>query len=303
MKRLLLLAAIALHALPGCSPRSAATRVMANALSADPSGGVYAEDDDPELVRAAVPFGLKTMEGLLEEHPRHVGLLTALAGGFTQYGYAFVDADADAAELRGQNAAALAGHARARKLYVRARDYGLRGLEERHKGLAAKLRSVRDLDAALKVLEKDDVPLAYWTAASWALAIGAAKQDMALVAEVPVPAALMKRALALDEAWDEGAIHEFFVTWEAAQGGEAGQARAKEHFDRAVALSKGKKLGVYVAYAEAVAIPRQDRAEFTRLLQQVLAADPDADVDHRLANVLAQRRARLLLDHVEDLFA
>ncbi len=303
MKRLLLTAAFALPILVACSPRAAATKVMANAVSSSPTGGVYAEDDDPELIRAAVPFGLKTMEALLAEHPDHDGLLTALAAGFTQFGYGFVEADGDAAELRGQNAAAQGLHARANKLYLRAREYGLRGLEVRHEGLAAKLRSVRDLDAALAVLEKDDVPLAYWTAASWALAIGSKKEDMALVAELPVPGAIMKRALALDEAWDEGAIHVFFVTWEATQGGDAGLARAKEHFDRAVALSKGKKLGVFVAYAEAVAIPRQDRAEFTRLLQQVLAADVEADKEHRLANVLAQRRARLLLDHVEDLFA
>jgi predicted anti-sigma-YlaC factor YlaD len=303
VKRTLLAAALALHVLAGCSPRSAATKLVANALSSSPTGGVYAQDDDPELIRSAVPFGLKTMEGLLAEHPDHVGLLTALAAGFTQYGYAFVESDADEAELRGQNAAAQAGHARAGRLYLRARGYGLRGLDARHEGLAAKLRSVRDLDAALKVLEKDDVPLTYWTGASWALAIGASRQNMALVAELPAPAALMKRALALDEGWDEGAIHEFFVTWEAAQGGEAGLARAKEHFERAVALSKGKKLGVFVAYAEAVAVPRQDRAEFTRLLQQVLAADVDADLDHRLANVLAQRRARLLLDHLDELFA
>jgi predicted anti-sigma-YlaC factor YlaD len=303
VKRLLLTAAFALPVLAACSPRSLATKVVANALAQSPTGGVYAQDDDPELIRSAIPFGLKTMEGLLAEHPDHVGLLTSLAGGFTQYAYGFVESDADDAELRGQNPAAQAGYARAKRLYLRGRDYGLRGLEARHAGLAAKLRSVRDLDAALAVLEKDDVPLAYWTAASWALAIDKAKQDMALVAELPVPGALIRRALALDEAWDEGALHEFLVSWEASKGGADGLVRAKEHFDRAVALAKGKKLGVFVAYAEAVAIPRQDRAEFTRLLQQVLATDVDADKVHRLANVLAQRRARMLLAHLDDLFA
>jgi predicted anti-sigma-YlaC factor YlaD len=126
---------------------------------------------------------------------------------------------------------------------------------------------------------------------------------MALVAELPVPGALMKRALAIDEAWEEGTIHEFLMTWEAAQGGPGGLARAQQHFERAVALSKGKKLGVLVSYAEAVAVSKQDRAEFTSLLQKVMHADADADGPHRLANVLAQRRARLLLAHADDLFA
>jgi predicted anti-sigma-YlaC factor YlaD len=298
VKRTLLTAALALLLVAGCST----SKMVANAVAENSSGGVYAQDDDPELVRGAVPFGLKTMEALLVQQPDHEGLLTALASGFTQYAYGFVQADADEAELGGRIAAARAGRDRARKLYLRARDYGLRGLEVRHRGIAAKLRSARDLDPALAGLGKDDLPLVYWTAASWALAIGVGKEDMGLVAELPVPGALMKRALAIDEAWDEGAIHEFFVSWEGAQGGPDAAARARTHLDRALALSNGRKLGVLVSYAESVSVPRQDRAEFTRLLTQVANADVEADRAHRLANILAQRRARLLLAHADDLF-
>ncbi len=297
----LLLAALALPTVLGC--RAVATKAVANALSSSESGGVYARDDDPELVRAAVPFGLKTMEGLLDEQPEHRGLLTALAAGFTQYCFAFVQTDAEEAELSGRGGPAGALRGRAKKLYLRARDYGLRGLELRHPGLGDKLRGARDLEPALAPLNKDDLPLVYWTAASWALAISAAKEDMGLVAELPVPGALMTRALAIDEAWDEGALHEFFISWDASQGGEAGLARAKGHLERALALSKGKKLGALVSYAEAVSVSRQDRAEFKRLLDQVLAADVEADKAHRLANALAQRRARLLLAHADDLFS
>ncbi len=289
-------------ALAGCG--AAATKVVADAFSSGTSGNAYASDDDPELVRAAVPFGLKTMEGLLADQPEHRGLLTSLASGFTQYAYAFVQLDAEEAELGGKAAAGRELRARAKKLYLRARDYGLRGLELRHRGLTERLRSVRGLETAVAALDKEDVPLVYWTAASWALAIGAGKEDMALVAEMPAPGALMQRALALDEAWDEGAIHEFFISWEAATGRDASaMRRAREHLDRALVLSRGRKLGAIVAYAEAVSVARQDRAEFTRLLNEVVRADIERDPPHRLANVLAQRRARLLLSHTDDLFS
>jgi predicted anti-sigma-YlaC factor YlaD len=295
-----LLAAVLL-ALAGC--RSFAAGVVADAVSG--SGGVYAKDDDPELVKAAVPFGLKTMEGLLEEKPEHLGLLTALASGFTQYGYAFVQQDADAAELQGHNAEARAGRERARSLYLRAREYGLRGLEVRHAGLAARLRATKDLEAALAAAGREDVPLLYWTAAAWGAAVAAGKDQMDLVAQLPAPVAMMRRALALDETFDDGAIHEFFVAYEAsrseAQGG--GPAVARLHYQRAVAISGGKKLAPLVSFAENVLVQTQDRAEFTRLLRQVLQADPGAEPRLRLSNVLAQRRARLLLAHVEDLFA
>jgi predicted anti-sigma-YlaC factor YlaD len=298
-----LLPVLASLAVAGAGCRAAASYVAAGALAGG-SSRTYAEDDDPELIRQAVPFGLKAMESLLEQRPDHDGLLTSLASGFTQYGYAFVQADADEADAAGKVSAARAARDRARRLFLRARDYGLHGLEVRHKGIATRLEGARDLDAVLASLNKDDVALVYWTAASWALAIADGKEDMALVAQLPAPGALMRRALALDEAFDEGAIHEFFISWEPAQGGgEEAFRRSREHFDRALVLSRDRKLGPYVAYAEAVAIPRQDRAEFNRLLQHVLAADVEADKEHRLANILAQRRARMLLSRADDLFS
>jgi predicted anti-sigma-YlaC factor YlaD len=268
------------------------------------SGSSYATDDDPELVREAVPFGLKTMEGLLEENPRHEGLLTALASGFTQYGYAFVQSDAELADLEGRLDAARAGRERARRLFLRARDYGLRGLEARHEHLAQRLRDGREVPGALRKAEKGDVPLLYWTASAWTLAIANGKGDMQLVAELPVALAMMERGLALEESWGQGAIHEFFLAYDAtrtaAEGG--GPERAKAHLDRALALSMNKKLGPRVSWAEGVLVQKQDRAEFTRVLEEVLRADPGAEPRFRLANIIAQRRARALLDHVEELF-
>jgi predicted anti-sigma-YlaC factor YlaD len=285
---------------PGC--KTIAVSYAADAASS--TGTTYASDDDPELVRDAAPFGLKTMEGLLEKKPRHEGLLTSLASGFTQYAYAFVQAEADLADLDGRVEHARSGRDRARKLFLRARDYGLRGLEVRHAGMAARLKPGGDLAKALGGAGRDDVPLLFWTASAWALAIANGKQDMGLVAELPAPAAMMERALALDGAWDEGAIHEFFVAYDAtrsaAEGG--GPERAKAHLEAALALSSGKKLGPRVSFAEGVLVQRQDRAEFTRVLQEVVRADPGAVPRYRLANVIAQRRARALLAHADDLF-
>jgi len=291
---------VTLPSLAGC--RGAALSLAADAAAA--SGTSYASDDDPELVRHAVPFGLKTMEGLLEEKPRHVPLLTSLTSSFTQYAYAFVQSDADQADLQGKLAEVREGRERARKLFLRARDYGLRGLEEKHEGLGKALRDGKDVGRALGEAEREDVELLYWTASAWALAISNGKGDMGLVAELPAPAAMMDRAIALDEAWGEGALHEFFVTFDTvrseAQGG--GAARAKAHYERAVALSMNKKLGPHVAWAEGVLVQRQDRDAFTRVLEEVVRADPGQVPRYRLANILAQRRARALLDHADDLF-
>jgi predicted anti-sigma-YlaC factor YlaD len=292
--------ALALATLAGC--RTVAVKTFSNALSnGGTSGETWTSEDDPELVADAVPFGLKTMESLLAENPKHEGLLGSLASGYTQYAYAFVLARAEAAELDGRSGEAEEQRTRAKRLFLRARDYGLRGLELRHAGLRDKLLGVREAGPAVAALAKDDVPLAYWTAASWALAISAAKGDMSLVAELPAPGALVTRSLALDEAWSEGALHEFLVSYAAARGDPA---TARKHYDRALELAKNKKVGPHVTLAESVLVAAQDRDGFTRLLEQVLAFDVDAPDarSNRLANVLAQRRAKLLLAHADDLF-
>ena len=296
MIRWALICALALSA-SGCI-KNIATGALADALSGP---GTLGTDDDPELVRDAAPFGLKTMESVLQSQPEHVGLLTALASGFTQYAYAFVQQDADKAELDGHYAEARASRTRAKKLLLRARDYGLQGLELSSPGISAQLKSMRGLKEAVAGLKKEDVPLVYWTAAAWSLAISNGKEDMGLVAELPAPETLMRRALELDETWDDGAILEFFVSFEAASPGGT-EAGAKAYLDRSLALSGGRHLGVQVSWAEGVLVQSQNRAAFEATLKAVLAADVNASKKDRLANVIAQRRAKLLLDHADDLF-
>src|SRR5439155_20741076 len=80
-------------ALPGCSIKRLAINRLGDALAE--SGATYASDNDPQLVRDALPFALKLVESPVEQSPRHRGLLLAAAGGFTQYAFAFVEQDAD----------------------------------------------------------------------------------------------------------------------------------------------------------------------------------------------------------------
>jgi predicted anti-sigma-YlaC factor YlaD len=269
---------------------------------ASSSASAFASDDDPELVRDAVPFSLKLMESLLAENPKHRGLLLAAASGFTQYSYAFVQQEADEMEATNLEAA-LAMRGRARKLYLRARDYGLRGLEVKHPGLRAALRE--NPKRALQATRPEDVPLLFWTAAAWGAAISVSKDNPDLVADQLAVEALVDRALALNPDFSGGAIHNFLISYEPSRQGAAGelQVRARRHFDRAMELASGKLAGPLVAYAESVCVPRQDRAQFESLLRAALALDADAHPEFRLANLIMQRRARWLLNRADELFA
>lgn len=283
----------------GCSFKRLAINKLGDALAS--GGTTFASDDDPELVRAAAPFSLKLMESLLAENPRHGGLLVAASSGFTQFAYAFVQQDAEEME-ENDLAAAEELKARARRLYWRARNYGLRGLELRHTGFEEALRA--EPKGTVGATNAKDVPLLYWTAVSWAGAISLSKDRPEFIAELPIVEAMMERALALDEGFGQGAIHSFFISYEMSRQGGTGDpaARSRQHFERAMALSDGYQAGPLVALAEAVCIQNQDLKEFESLLNRALAINVDARPEWRLTNLVMQRRARWLLARTEELF-
>lgn len=149
-----------------------------------------------------------------------------------------------------------------------------------------------------------DVGLLYWTAVSWSAAISLSKDNPDMIAEVPMAEALVDRALALNEAFDHGAIHAFLVTYEMSRPGASigAEERARRHFARAMELCEGKQAGPLVSLAEAVSVQKQDVREFETLLNQALAVNPDEKPEWRLGNLIAQRRAKWLLGRKEELF-
>ena len=288
-----------LATVPGCSIKKVAINRLGDALAG--SGATFSSDDDPELIESAVPFSLKLLESLLAESPNHRGMLIAASSGFTQYAYAFIQQQADEAEDRDLNrATALRG--RARRMYLRARGYGLRALEVKHRGFEATLR--KDSQEAVRTATKADVPALYWTAACWGSVISLSKDQPDVIADQSIVEALIDRAFELDPDFDHGAIHSFLINYESSRPGAAAGVddRTRKHFERAMQLSQGFQAGPLVSLAENVSQPKQNRKEFESLLNRALAVDVNAKPEYRLVNLVMQRRARWLLSRVDQLF-
>lgn len=275
--------------------RTLAVNQLGNALAA--GGSTFASDVDPELVGDALPFSLKLMESLLAESPEHTPLLVATSSGFTQYAYGWVSPSADDDAQQAEVA-----RARSKALYLRGRDYGLRALAASIDHFRVRLAA--NPRAAVALARKSDVPALYWTAAAWGMAISSGRDDLELIGDLPVVEALISRAAELEPGFDQGAIDTFLITFEAARSSVSKDAavHARAHFSRAVERSRGESAAPFVAAAEALAVPDQNRDEFEKLLGDALAIDPNARPEWRLQNILAQRRARWLLAHHEELF-
>ena len=266
------------------------------------SGDVFTRDDDLELVGDAIPFGLKLYESLLDSAPKNKDLLIATCSNFTQYGVAYLETEAAVLGEAKHHDEVAHLNQRALKLYLRAKGYCLRAMEVRFPGIGPKL--LTDPAPALAKAQKKDVPLLYWMAASWGSAIGLGVDRPDLVIDMPAVRALAERALALDEGWSKGALHEMFISLDSLPDGArriAGSRARTLHARRRIAAGAVARA---VCRAGDPASPcrrrtaRNSKSSCRRRSRSIPTKDPSV----RLVTLVQQRRARALLDRIDTMF-
>ncbi|MCX6557929.1 MAG: TRAP transporter TatT component family protein [Candidatus Aminicenantes bacterium] len=287
---------------PACSIKKFAMNQVANALTGPSSSTVFSGDDDPELVGDALPFAIKMYESLMVANPGHLGLKLKTGSLYIMYANAFLQSPAlmlPASEFKLQEF----NYQRAKKLYLRGRDIILSALEHKYPGFKQNLQK-KLYAQTLAATDKKDVPLLYWAGAGWLGAYAIDPFDMDLGMTLPAAAALMNRVLELEADYSGGAIHEFYILYYGSLPDYMGGSlqKAREHFEKAIAISAGKSATPYISLATTVAVKEQNLEEFRSLLKQALAIDPDNDPENRLVNILNQRKALWLSEHADDFF-
>jgi len=283
---------LALVSLAACSPQQMVMRSVADELA---SQGQSAEND-LELAREASAFYLKFSESVLRPQPDHAGLAAAVAGGFTQYAYAFVAFDADRIEATDAKAAQRLRE-RAARLYRRGRDHALTALELARPGFRQALAN----PTAQPALRTEQLALAYWGAAAWGGMISLSKDDPDTVADLPLAIHLAQLAWRLDPGFGDGNLASLMGSFETARPGGT-RARAEAYFDEALRLGQGRSAGAFVAKAEGIAQPAGDKAAFLDLLNQAVAVTDAPGSPLALSNEVMRRRARWLIESADDLF-
>jgi hypothetical protein len=271
----------------GCSIERLALRsttgLIENSLEA------IEEETDLILAEQSIASNLKLLEGMIKSDPGNRTLLLLAARGFTSYALGFVEQD---------------DPARAVMLYNRARDYGLRGLRQNREFDRAFNRPFEEFEASLRTIPDRDIPLLFWTANAWAGAIQQNIGDPRSLANLPRVEAMMQVVLERDETFYYAGPHLFFgltfSTKPAMFGGNA--ERGREHFERALHLTREKFLITKVFFAESYAVQTLDESLFDRLLNEVIEADLDMLPEQKLVNTIAQQRAEALLGKKDSLF-
>ena len=244
-------------------------------------------NNDLATVEAGGPAYLLMVDSLLYRDPENESLLRSAANVYTAYTDVFVK-----------------DTARAKKLTDKALDYALRSLCIRRPFTCSfRQDSFQEFKHVIDALGVKDVPNLFILGSAWSAWIQTHREDWDAVAEIPRVESIMARVVELDEAYQDGAAHLYLgvlaTLLPPALGGKPDVA--KQHFERALEISKDKNLMVKVLYARHYARLVFDRELHDRLLNAVLKANPDVP-GYTLGNTLAQKQARELLKSSEDYF-
>ncbi|MCU0454339.1 MAG: TRAP transporter TatT component family protein [Bacteroidetes bacterium] len=249
----------------------------------------FNEEADLGIAREGLSGNLKLLEALIKGDPKNEKLLLFAAQGYSAYALAFVEDDSVE---------------RARPLYLRAREYAFRILEQKMDLRAALAGDLEELRLAVDRLSDDDVPAVFWAAFSWGAFINISRTDLTAMGDLSKVDVLMAFVHKRQPSYYYGGSDAYFGsiqgTIPAVLGGRPDLS--KSHFEKAMSYSQGRFLIVQVMFAKTYCVQVQDRELFEKLLSGVLEASLDDMPEARLPNAMAKKKAERLLAEIDELF-
>jgi hypothetical protein len=278
-----LLIGIVAFTLSGCAPLiSSATSGFTDNLSAS-----IMDQDDPETAKAALPTFMVTIDSLIRNNPNDPDLLVSGATLYASYGAIFVDDDV-----------------RAARLTTRARRYASTAICESYAPSCDwPDNNYDEFVATLDGIKPKHSEVLYTYGFASLAYLRAHSSDWNSLAELPQIEALFNHYMDISGDEVNGAVYTYMgillTLRPPALGGEP--ERAREYFEKAIAITDGRDLSAKVEFARGYARLLYERELHDRLLNEVMAADPAHD-GFTLSNVLAKEQAAALLAEADDYF-
>jgi hypothetical protein len=246
---------------------------------------------DFEVAQTAAFNGIATMEGMRYLAPDNEDAQFMLLRSWAGSAFGFIEDAMERAEDEGGQLSPEYGYQKRRAIaaYSRGIWYGKQLLESRVAGFDAATRNADTIQAYVQQFDEDDVELLFWMGQAWMGRVSAGKDDPALVSELFVGVAFMRRVLELDPSFMHGAAHVAIGAYHA-RSTAAEPEEGKKHFEEALRISDGKFLSAKLMYARTYYCLKGDKENYTRLLQEVIDAG-DTIPSQRLPNTLAKRKA------------
>ncbi|MBN1601161.1 MAG: hypothetical protein JW915_06105 [Chitinispirillaceae bacterium] len=282
-----------------CSLSGMATRKITDTL-ANSSGGSFTSDDDPELIADALPFTIKLYESLIEKDSTNPALYLATSKLICLYSQYFISAPLDTISDPLQKKAI---GKRAKKLFLRSREYALKSLDIKIPGIKKAILS-ESIDSSLKKITAADTTALFWTSVAWLGAIGADRSDFSLAMGIKKPLSIARKVIEINPTFYQGMAHELLgivsVNIPKSLGG--GLDTAAYYFQKALELCDSSRASAFVLYATNVAQKKNDRSHYIYLLQKASSISVESYPQLRLQNTLYQQKTRTLIANVNSVF-
>jgi len=260
-------------------------------------GTAFNTISDWEVARRAASAGIAQFEGMHYLAPYNENALLMLTRSWSGLGFGFIEDEMQQAQDKyGEGSEMVQYHKkRAVAAYSRALFYGQKLLEMKAPGFDEAKKNVESMQAWLRNFDdpETDTENLFWVAQAWMSRVNLMKDDPSYVAELFVGVEIMKRSLELDPNWNYGAAHGVMGAYHA-RTAMAELDQAKEHFDKALAISDGNALLIKVNMAARYYCAKVDKDAYVSTLTEVLEAG-DTLPEQRLQNTIAKRRAKRLL--------
>jgi hypothetical protein len=225
-----------------------------------------------ELFRNGVPANLMLMEGLLSEAPENEEILATLTKGYAGYAFAVNESDMlneEWGELKSEN-----GKSQALMNYTRSMNYGLRYLKLHKIELADLVAKMNEPQGIAHLLDKrlssdkQDLNLVIFTAQSLAALINLQKDNISLVAQLPIARAMFDWVCMKEPQINYGMCDVFYGAYEAGRPKMLGgnPEKGKEIFLRAIENHPHNWL-IRTSYMQFYLIPQNDKEGFAQQLE------------------------------------
>ena len=218
----------------------------------------------------------------------------------TTYLYGFSMSEAE--ELKNQD------YDKGKAAYLRAHNNFVRSLNYINSSLVLDYSNfllwINDQDNNEIKFKKESVKKLYWAAGAYAGAIQSSNGDPQWIIQLPKIGLLLEEGMKLDSSWNFGSFYTAMISYSIIRH-DAKEDKfnvAQNYFKKALEASDGQDLSPYISYAENIAVPNQNKKDFTNMLYKALNIDIYANPELTLSNYISRKRANWLLDNIDEFF-
>ena len=247
------------------------------------------EESDLKLAEQALASDIKLLEGMLKGDPENENMLLLTSQALSGYALGFAEDEEPE---------------RAKSLYLRGKEYGLRILRMDDTFAANENGTLDEFTSAVEAMDDDYIDALFWTGFAWAGWINLSLDNPRALLDLAKAQVFMQRVLDLDESYFHGSAHLFFGSiWGTKPkmlGGDP--EKAKSHFEKNLEITQGKFLLTYVYYARYYAAKTLDEDLFDQFVVKIEETPADVLPEYQLLNVIAKDKVKYLKQMKEDLF-